>query len=106
MTDKQRDEAVKSGYIKDVDRVKERQTAFNLKRGIKKINKENFNNQSCNTALIIMKNCNTNEELCANYVKTNSRLQNVGGGNPMGPNAARMWLSKHIKLCRKNNITC
>ena len=98
MTDKQKDEAVKSGYIKDVDRVKERQTAFNLKRGIKKINKENFTNQSCKTAIITLDQCNTNEEYCGNYVKTNLKLQN------MGPNEARMWLSKHIKLCRNNNM--
>ena len=98
MTDKQKDEAVKSGYIKVVDRVKERQTAFNLKRGIKKINKENFTNQSCKTAIITLDQCNTNEEYCGNYVKTNLKLQN------MGPNEARMWLSKHIKLCRNNNM--
>jgi hypothetical protein len=98
MTDKQKDEAVKSGYIKDVDRVKERQTAFNIKRGIKKINKENFTNQSCKTAIITLDQCNTNEGLCGDYVKTNLKLQN------MGPNAARLWLSNHIKLCRKNNM--
>jgi hypothetical protein len=98
MTDKQKDEAVKYGYIKDVDRVKERQTAFNIKRGIKKINKENFTNQSCKTAIITLDQCNTNEDLCGDYVKTNLKLQN------MGPNAARLWLSDHIKLCRKNNM--
>jgi len=98
MTDKQKGEAVKYGYIKDVDRVKERQTAFNIKRGIKKINKENFTNQSCKTAIITLDQCNTNEGLCGDYVKTNLKLQN------MGPNAARLWLSDHIKLCRKNNM--
>jgi ribosomal protein S8 len=98
MTNKQRDEAVKSGYIKDVDRVKERQTAFNIKRGIKKINKENFTNQSCKTAIITLDQCNTKEESCGDVVKINPRLQN------MGPNEARLWLSNHIKLCRKNNM--
>jgi hypothetical protein len=98
MTDKQQDEAVKYGYIKDVDRVKERQTAFNLKRGIKKINKENFTNQSCKTAIITLDQCNTNEKFCGDVVKINPRLQN------MGPNAARKWLSDHIKLCRSNNM--
>jgi len=98
MTDKQQGEAVKYGYIKDVDRVKERQTAFNLKRGIKKINKENFTNQSCKTAIITLDQCNTNEKFCGDVVKINPRLQN------MGPNEARMWLSDHIKLCRSNNM--
>ena len=104
MTDQQMDNAVKYGYVKDVDRVKEKQNRFNLKRGIKKINKENFTNQSCNTALITMEACSKNPTLCDKYVKTNSRLQNVGGGNAMGPNAGKLWLSKHIKLCRNNNM--
>jgi hypothetical protein len=104
MTDQQMDDAVKYGYVKDVDRVKEKQNRFNLKRGIKKINKENFTNQSCNTALITMEACSKNPTLCDKYVKTNSRLQNVGGGNVMGPNAGKLWLSKHIKLCRNNNM--
>ena len=104
MTDQQMDDAVKYGYVKDVDRVKEKQNRFNLKRGIKKINKENFTNQSCNTALITMEACSKNPTLCDKYVKTNSRLQNVGGGNAMGPNAGKLWLSKHIKLCRSNNM--
>jgi len=104
MTDKQMDVAVKYGYVKDVDRVKERQNRFNLKRGIKKIYKENFTNQSCNTALVTMEECNKNPKLCDKIVKSNSRLQNVGGGNAMGPNGARMWLSEHIKLCRNNEM--